>query len=233
VSVIVPAFNEEDFLGEAIESVLAQTYGNFETIVVDDGSSDATAEIAAGYDGVKLVSQENRGLPCARNAGVKASSGELLAFLDSDDEMLPDRLKIQVGNLLAGPAVGCVVGSQELLVEEGSELPFWAPGTESPMFSTRGVFEISDTPDLYPVTVLLSRALFDEIGGFDETMLKGGEDADLVMRLNEAGVEMTLLKDKLIRRRIHGRNMTQDDARSKTAVFEIFKRRIDRHRSRA
>ena len=83
------------------------------------------------------------------------------------------------------------------------------------------------------MTMLLSRALFDEIGGFDETMLKGGEDADLVMRLNEAGVEMTLLKDNLVRRRIHGRNMTQDDERSKTAVFEIFKRRIDRHRSRA
>ena len=233
VSVVVPAFNEEAFLAEAIESVLAQTYSNFETIGVDAGSTDATAEIAAGYDEVKLVSQDNRGLPSARNAGVAASSGELLAFLDSDDEMLPDRLEVQVGHLLAGPSHGCVIGSQELRVEEGSELPFWARGTQNPMFSTRGVFDVSDTPDLYPVTVLLSRELFEEVGGFDETLLNGGEDADLVLRLNEAGVAMKLLADNLVRRRVHGRNMTQDEERSKTAVFEIFKRRIDRHRSRA
>jgi glycosyltransferase involved in cell wall biosynthesis len=233
VSVVIPAFDEEAFIAEAIESVLSQTYGNVETIVVDDGSTDRTAEIASGYDEVKLVKQENGGLSNARNSGVRASSGELLAFLDSDDEMLPDRLEIQVRHLLAGPTFGCVLGSQELRVEEGAELPFWAQGTQSPMFSTRGVFDITDTPDLYPVSVLLSRELFDRIGGFDESLLKGGEDADLIMRLNEAGVEMALLKDKLVRRRVHGRNMTQDDERSKTAVFEIFKRRIDRHRAEA
>lgn len=231
VSVIIPAYDEEAFVAEAIESCLAQTYPRVETIVVDDGSTDRTAEIAAGYDEVELIRlRPNRGLPAARNAGVAASNGEILAFLDADDVMLPERLRIQVDHLLGDTDFGCNIASQEILLEEGAPLPFWARGTETPVFSSPGVLEPTDTPDAYTVTMVFPRSLFDEIGGFDETLLHGGEDADILMRIGEAGVEIARLKEVVLRRRIHHHNMTQSEGRAKDAIFEVFKRRIDRHR---
>ena len=230
VSVIIPAYDEEAFVAEAIESTLAQTYPRVETIVVDDGSTDRTAEIAAGYEEVKLIRQENRGLSNARNTGVAASNGEILAFLDADDMMLPDRLRVQVGHLLDNPGIGCNLASQETIVEDGAPLPFWARGTETPVFSSPGVMEPTGTPDAYTVTMVFRRRLFDEVGGFDETLVHGGEDADILMRIGEAGVEIAMLKDVVLRRRIHHNNMTQSEGRAKDAIFEVFKRRIDRHR---
>src|SRR3954447_26318181 len=235
VSVVIPAFNSESFLAEAIESVLAQTYEEIETIVIDDGSPDRSAEIAAGYAEVKLVRQENRGVAAARNAGVAAGKGEVLAFLDADDVMLPDRLETQVGHLLAHPEVGCVDASQETFVEDGAPLPIWARGTEQPLFeqlegadgSQRG-----DNRDILTTTMIFSRELFDEIGGFDEELLLGNDDADILMRLGEAGVEIARLQGVGVRRRIHADNVTQDEDQAKTSVFEVFKRRIDRHRAK-
>src|SRR5215217_1494790 len=88
ISVIIPCYNQAKYLGEAIESVLGQTYRNFEIIVVDDGSTDDTVEVAGSYGEVECVEQENRGLAEARNAGVRASKGEYLVFLDADDRLL-------------------------------------------------------------------------------------------------------------------------------------------------
>lgn len=215
VSVVIPTYESEGFLAEAIESVLAQTYRPFETIVVDDGSADRSAEVAAGFPEVTLVRQPNRGVAAARNAGVAAGSGELLAFLDADDLMLPERLEVQVGHMLANPDTGCVLAMQETVVEEGAALPFWARG--------KGM-------DGYPMSMVFSRRLFDEIGGFDEDLRRGNDDADILLRMSEAGVEIVRLPDVLFRRRIHGANVTQDEEKAKTAVFELFKRRIDRHR---
>jgi glycosyltransferase involved in cell wall biosynthesis len=232
VSVVIPACNAERFLTEAIESVLAQSYEPVETIVVDDGSDDRTAEIAARYERVKLVRQENRGLPAARNAGVAASSGELLAFNDADDAMLPERLAIQVEHLRANPGVGCVLASQELAMEPDAELPFWAQGTETPLFDRFGDAARSETPDIYTVSMVMSRALFDAVGGFDETMRDANEDVDLLFRLLERGVTIARLPDVVVRRRVHAGSMTQDREASRGAFFELFKRRIDRHRER-
>jgi glycosyltransferase involved in cell wall biosynthesis len=235
VSVVIPAFKSERFLAEAIESVLAQTYDEVETIVVDDGSPDRSAEIAAGYAEVKLVRQENRGVAAARNAGVAVGSGEVLAFLDADDLMLPERLETQVGHLLAHPEVGCVVASQETFVEDGAPLPFWARGNEQPLFEkldrAEGI-DKADTSEIFTTSMIFSRALFEEIGGFDEELLLGNDDADILMRLSEAGIEIARLRDVVIRRRIHADNVTQDEEQAKTAIFEVFKRRIDRHRAR-
>src|ERR1044071_9784434 len=122
VSVVIPAYNAERYLGEAIESVLAQTYAPLETIVVDDGSSDGTAAVARSHPGVTLISQENAGPAAARNRGFAASRGELIAFHDADDLMTPDKLAVQVGEMLAKPAIGCVLAEQELLIEAGAEL---------------------------------------------------------------------------------------------------------------
>src|SRR6476469_5199531 len=130
VSVVIPAFDAERFLGEAIESVLAQTYAPVETIVVDDGSSDGTVAVASAYAEVTVVEQPNGGPAAARNRGFAASRGELIAFHDSDDAMTPDKLEVQAGLLIDRPEVGCVLAEQELLIEPGAELPFWVEGSK-------------------------------------------------------------------------------------------------------
>src|SRR3712207_3515162 len=95
VSVIIPCYNQAHYLGETIESVLNQTHQNLEIVVVDDGSTDNTAEVASSYPQVKLLQQENQGRPAVgRNNGFRASSGEYIVFLDSDDRLVPDALEV-------------------------------------------------------------------------------------------------------------------------------------------
>jgi glycosyltransferase involved in cell wall biosynthesis len=230
VTVVIPAHNAERFVAEAIESVLAQTYAPVETIVVDDGSTDRTAEIAARYDDVRLLHQKNRGAPAARNAGVAISSGELLTFHDADDAMLPNRLETQVEHLLSNPGVGCVLASQELVMEPGVQRPLWAGA--DPVFDRIGADVRTETPDIYIVTMVMSRELFDSVGGFDETMAPV-EDVDIVFRLMERDVELAFLPDVLVRRRVHPGALTQDLETSRAGFFKLFKRRIDRHRETA
>lgn len=228
VTVVIPAHNAERFIAEAIESVLAQTYEPLETIVVDDGSTDRTAEIAGRYPEVTLLRRKNGGAAAARNAGVAVGSGKLLAFHDADDAMLPDRLRIQVDHLRSHPSVGCVLASQELILEAGVERPFWAPGAD-PLIDRLGEQVRTETPDIYTVTMLMSRETFDSVGGFDEEMAPV-EDVDIIFRLMERGVELALLPDVVVRRRVHPGALTQDVDASRAGFFKLFKRRIDRRR---
>src|ERR671912_965329 len=103
VSVVIPCYNQAHFLGEAIESVLSQTYPHFEIVVVDDGSTDNTQEVAARYPGVRYIRQENQGLAGARNAGIRRSNGSYLVFLDADDRLLPEALEVGLEHLNAHP----------------------------------------------------------------------------------------------------------------------------------
>ena len=106
VSVIIPTYQHADFVGEAIDSALAQTYTDYEIILVNDGSTDGTKEIAAEYrNQIKYIYQDNRGLPAARNTGILASKGEYMAFLDADDVWLPNKLKLEVEFLDMHPSV--------------------------------------------------------------------------------------------------------------------------------
>src|SRR5262245_27326295 len=100
VSVIIPTFNRADLIGETVESVLSQTFDDFEIIIVDDGSTDSTKEVIRRFDGpINYLYQENRGLSCARNRGFDASSGDYVCFLDSDDVWNPRMLERQVSLL--------------------------------------------------------------------------------------------------------------------------------------
>ena len=232
VSVVIPAYNAERFLGEALESVAAQTYSAVETIVVDDGSSDRTAEVAATYDGVKLIAQENAGPSAARNRGFAACSGAIVAFHDSDDAMTSDKLEVQVGHLLDNAGVGCVLAEQELLIEAGAELPFWAEGTEVPTVMTAKPEELADEPDVHTMTMVVRREAFERIGGFDEEM-RMAEDVDWLLRASEANVGIARLPRVLLRRRVHPDSLTQDPAAGRAGHFLALKKRIDRQRARA
>jgi glycosyltransferase involved in cell wall biosynthesis len=100
VSVIVPVYNGENYLSETLDSIFAQDYEPFEVIVIDDGSTDGSADIVQSYSNVRYIHQSNQGVPVARNTGLTAAQGEFIAFSDQDDLWKPNKLRVQTGYLL-------------------------------------------------------------------------------------------------------------------------------------
>jgi glycosyltransferase involved in cell wall biosynthesis len=192
VSAIMAAFQAEEFLEDAISSVLAQDYAPFEVVVCDDGSTDRTPEILAAHSELRTVRQPNSGAAAARNAAVAASSGELLAIFDADDLWPPTRLTVQADYLVQHPEVGCVLGRQEWI-----DPPPWL--TRDAVYG-----ELDGIPLL---SAMLRRSAFDAIGGFDGSFTHS-EDMDLLFRLRERGISIEVLPDVVMFRRFHGANLT-------------------------
>src|SRR5919108_2036820 len=120
VSVIITSYNQARFLSDAIESVLTQTYSQFEIVVVDDGSTDHASEVVTRYPGVRYIHQDNQGLSAARNTGLRESNGAYLVLLDADDRLLPIALETGVDCLQAHPECGFVSGHHSLISSNGS-----------------------------------------------------------------------------------------------------------------
>lgn len=205
VSVIIPTYNHAGFLGEAIDSALVQTHPPIEVIVIDDGSTDNTAEVLAGYaDRIRGVRQQNRGVAAARNAGVALSSGEFLAFLDADDVWSPEKTERQVRRFEAEPDIGLVHCGMDEIDATGSLVRRVQDGLEG---------WVADDMLLFQRSVILGggsgtmvpRALFDEAGGFDET-LSTSADWDFYYRLARR-YRVGFVEDVLLGYRIHGSNM--------------------------
>ena len=179
ISVIIPTYNRAWVVGEAIDSVLAQDYGHFELIVVDDGSTDETARVLDAYgDRVFVIRQPNRGVSAARNRGIEAAGGELVAFLDSDDYWLPGKLAGQVAFFHSrGEAMICQ--TEEIWVRNGVRVnPKKRHKKPSGM-----IFEPSLALCLVsPSAVMMRKNLFDAVGLFDEN-LPACEDYDLWLRV--------------------------------------------------
>jgi glycosyltransferase involved in cell wall biosynthesis len=231
VSVVIPALNSERFVGEAIESVLAQTTPAAEIIVVDDASDDLTREVAAGYPEVTLVRNEaRRGCAGARNAGYRLATGDLVCFHDADDVMLPSKLEIQVGYLRAHPGTDVVIGSQEVFVEEGAELPFWHRDSPAGVMMPPESAGTRDGTNIHSMSMLLSREAFDRVGLFDER-IGPAEDVDWMLRASEAGLEIARLEQVVVRRRVHPASATQDALAARRAILRAFKARVDRRRA--
>jgi len=234
VSTIVPAFNAERFLGEAIESALAQDYRPHQVVVIDDGSTDDTAEVAAAFPQVKLIRQANLGPAAARNAAIEAASGELIALLDADDLMEPSRLEIQVTYLLEHPEAAAVLGRHELLIEPGVEPPRWVAELPAMIesFGGEGMSErIPVLPDRPTASMLARRSAFELVGPYD-TSFRLGEDVDWVIRAWECGLELAAVDEVVMRRRVHGANLTYDDAGCRRALLRMLRTRIERGRRR-
>ncbi len=185
VSVLIPAYDVEEYVAAAIESALDQTYPHVEVVVVNDGSTDGTAAAIAPYrDRITYVDQANRGLAGARNEAIRASSGSLLALLDADDLWLPDRLEHCVTVLEQEPDVGLVT-SDAFLIEDGVR-------TERHCYGDRRVYpfpgpdddqlEIIALRNFLFVSVVFRRELVDRFGGFDESLARA-EDYELWTRL--------------------------------------------------
>jgi len=178
VSVIIPVYNRRHVISRALDSVLAQTLPADEIIVVDDGSTDGTADIVAGnYPMVKLIRQTNRGHCAARNAAIAESRGELLAFLDSDDAWLPDKLKAQVKVAAIQPDLG-IIATQKY--KNRTDYPI--KPVSKPRFHRVPFTMFLKRTKFHPSSVMVPKRVLAELGCFDET-LKAAEDRDLWLRI--------------------------------------------------
>lgn len=187
VSVIMAAYNAEDYLHEALESVFAQQWQPFEVIVVDDGSVDRTAEIAKSFAAVHYVHQESAGAAAARNTAAALARGSFVANFDADDLLPPTRLSVQANHLIEHPDVGCVLGRQE-----------WINAPSSlPRDTVYG-----DVDGIPLSSAMFRREVLAALGGYD-TAFAVGEDTDVLIRMRERGIEYTVLPDIVLYRRYH------------------------------
>jgi len=216
VTVVVPAYNGEKFLKAALESVFAQDFDSFEVVLVDDGSTDGTGEIARSFP-LRYVYQENQGPSVARNTGLGLAQGELIAFADGDDLLPPNKLSVQVRYLTEHPEVGCVLGRQEWLFEEGIDPPKLE---RDPIFGELGGVQL--------VTAMVRREVLREVGGFDPTY-RYAEDRDLFVRMRENGVEIAVLRDVVLHKRLHGANATMSPP-DRHPLPRSLKEKLDRDR---
>jgi len=222
VSCIVPVYNGEQYLAEALDSILAQTHRPVEVIVVDDGSTDGTARVAAGYgETVRYLRQENAGSAAARNRGLAEAHGELVGFLDADDLWHPDKLDRQVARFAAHPQLDyCVTHVQNFWVAELSE------EAERFRHHRRG----QPIPGYFTGALVARRAHFDALGGFD-TRHGHADDTDWFLRAAERGAIVELLPDVLVYRRLHPSNRSRELASgSREEYLRLIKASLDRRR---
>jgi glycosyltransferase involved in cell wall biosynthesis len=187
ISVIIPTYNRARFVCEAIESVLAQTFRNFEVIVIDDGSTDNTAEMLARYDGrVRYVRQDQRGRSAARNRGIMLARGRYCAFLDSDDAWFPDKLDRQVAAIRRNRALGLLHGPVEVIDEEGARMinvtRNFRAGLTRQQAEGETYEELILHHAMYTSTTLVPTSVLDDVGFFDPA-LDPREDLDLYLRI--------------------------------------------------
>jgi glycosyltransferase involved in cell wall biosynthesis len=191
VSVIVPAYNAENFIEKTLESFLAQTYQNLEILVIDDGSSDRTAEIAQTYSGqdsrITLIQQPNSGVAAARNRGIQQAQGEFIAPVDADDVWHPEAVALMVQRFDGASAKNGVVYGWSLDINESGKVigGFHAATIEGSVLKTLLCHNFLGNAS----STLIRRTCFEHVGGYDEQLkaqnAQGCEDWDLYLRLAE------------------------------------------------
>jgi glycosyltransferase involved in cell wall biosynthesis len=184
VSAVIPVYNRREKIRHAIESVAAQTYKNIEIIVVDDGSTDGTRDVLDEYgDRIRCVRKENGGVSSARNRGAREAKGEFIAFLDSDDRWVPEKIEKQLAHLARFPGFSIIVCDCVFVREDGEVVG----QTNRRKFITRDgecLMDALSYPSLAPSSLLLKKDVFFDAGGFDED-LRTAEDQDLMLKLAE------------------------------------------------
>ncbi|MCC7354412.1 MAG: glycosyltransferase [Anaerolineae bacterium] len=220
VSVITPTYNRADMLGDAIQSVLAQDLTDWELIVVDDGSRDNTREVVAGFADprIRYIYQENKGLPGARNTGIRNGQGQYVAFLDSDDLFSPGKLTSQAEMLDERPDLGLVAGGYWEVDKQLRILRELRPWHEHPTLELHNWLLACP---FCPTAPLVRQEWLDKVGLFDETM-RYVEDWDLWLRLSYAGCRMDWLPQMVCRYRIHGNTMTRNVQLMKAGMLAMF-----------
>lgn len=200
VSCIIPVFNGEKYLQEAIESVLRQTYAPIEIIVVDDGSADGTGAVADRYsDRIRYLRQNNMGPAAARNSGIRSAGGQYIAFLDADDLWHPEKIRLQVQQIEREPGIdGCFT-----LVRD-----FWAESREEEISALKRRGFIPFILPFVPSSFFCRASLFSSIGYFNPA-LHMGEDGELFNRFRNHGAEFDVLSQVLAFHRLHETNLSR------------------------
>lgn len=219
VTVIIPCFNGERFLTDAIASIRNQAYMAIEILVVDDGSTDRSAEIAASMgDDIRYVYQQNKGLPGARNTGLRHARGDLITFLDVDDVFADDKIALQAQLLEEDPTLGIVLGYLQKTKLRGytEGRPIFTPYEEP-------------APALKMDCAMIGRKVFDTVGTFDESQ-RYCDDWDWFMRAREAGIGIKTHEDVVAQYRRHDENMTNDVAAGNLHTLQMLKKSLDRRR---
>lgn len=221
VSVIIPAYNTAAFIGETLDSVFCQTLQDFEVIVINDGSPDTAALESAlePYMGrIRYLKQENKGLPGARNAGIRIARGEMLAFVDSDDLWMPDYLAAQVGFLDSHPRVDASI-SDALLFGSGGDV-VWKMLKEGtgPILGFEQMLKRQGGQ--LPSAMVVRRQRVVDIGLFDER-IRIGEDVEFCVRLCFPEGAIGYLGRVLVKYRQRPNSLTEDPQRRKWRVAEI------------
>jgi glycosyltransferase involved in cell wall biosynthesis len=221
-SVVIPVYNGERYLAEAIESVLGQTLPPLELIVVDDGSSDRSAEIARSFGpAVRYEFQANGGPAAAMNRGVALARGPLVAFLSADDLWVPEKLAWQTAALLEGGAVDLVFGHAQ---------HFYSPELDAATCRTLRC-PADPMPAYSAGTLLTRRDTFLRVGTFDERW-RAGEFMDWYARATELGFRDVALPAVVLRRRVHGANHSTRTANLGASYARVLKATLDRRRDR-
>ena len=225
VSVIIPTYNRGWIIKEAIDSILAQDYTEFELIVVDDGSTDHTSDVLDSYgDDIKVLFQKNKGVSAARNRGIAEASGKFIAFLDSDDLWLPQKLTVQIEFFNQTPDA-LICQTEEVWIRNGLRV--------NPKKRHKKPSGMIFNPSLElclvsPSAVMIQRSLFGRVGKFDET-LPACEDYDLWLRISCRFPVHLIDTPLIIKRGGHGDQLSSraglDRFRIK-AIEKIIKRGI-------
>jgi glycosyltransferase involved in cell wall biosynthesis len=223
VSVIIPVFNYDRYLAEAIESALNQSYPHLEIIVVDDGSTDSSGEVARTFAdrGVRYCQQPHSGIGPARNKGVELAQGEFLAFLDADDRWSSEKIERQLASFKNDPALEMVFG-QVVQLQNG---PDWEAGIRE---QTPAVGAM--VPGMVPGTMLIKRDAFFRVGKFQGEW-KVGEFIDWYARAVELGIRSFVLPDLFLWRRIHDSNQGVRERQSVSDYARVLKASLDRRRA--
>lgn len=232
VSVVIPAYNAQSFIADTLKSVLSQDYPEVEVVVVDDGSTDATADIVRGFGPrVICLQQENRGNRFAppRNRGMAASRGEFITFIDADDLMPPDRISRQVGFLASHPDVALVFCNYVNFGPDGPEphthfdtCPVLSAllGERDELILDYAGKYLADENFALTGSFMVRRHLAASLPGFDET-LAGSEDFHYYFRLSRH-TRSGVLRHVGLMRRIHGGNLTSDSERMLRACITSY-----------
>lgn len=224
ISCIIPVFNAAKYLADALDSVLAQTVVPNEIILIDDGSTDESAQVAARYHRhVRLVAQENLGPAAARNRGLRLANGELITFLDADDLWVTHKTARQREAFAQRPDLSiCVTHAQN----------FWAPELQHEQAQADQRYTEPHTG--YVCQCLMARReVFDKVGFFDES-LRVSEDTDWFARAERAGVLKEVLPEVLVHRRLHSSNTSYaiyHSERARADLLEVAMRNLKHRRN--
>lgn len=216
VSVVIPTYNRREMVVEAIESVLAQTYRDFEVIVIDDGSTDGTEAhlqpyLASGR--IAYERQENRGVAAARNTGIRLARGELVCFLDSDDLWSPTKLSVQIEFADSHPECALIATDLQGFNTEGKP----CGRSKADMYKVRNGSGVAEHllfgNWIQTSTVMVCKDRLDEVGGFDEDVGQFGEDWLLWMRV-ASKFPIYFIPEALVAYRFHPERLTEHQPES-------------------